>query len=111
MFPEELRKLRKQKNLNQAGLAEIVGMSQATIAAWEKGTRKPDVETISYLADFFGVSVDYLMGRDEPAATTSPESQMLWQQEKALLEQMTPEQRDRVKEYMRFLLSQQNSEA
>lgn len=66
MFSVALRELRKQKKLSQSALAEIVGMSQATVASWENGTRKPDVETVSYLADYFGVTVDYLMGRDEP---------------------------------------------
>ena len=66
MFSVALRELRKQKKLSQSALAEVVGMSQATVASWENGTRKPDVETVSYLADYFGVTVDYLMGRDEP---------------------------------------------
>lgn len=66
MFSDALRQLRKQKKINQASLADAIGMSQATIASWEKGTRKPDAETVAQLADYFGVSIDYLMGREEP---------------------------------------------
>ena len=104
MFSDELRKLRKQKKLNQAALAEIVGMSQATVAAWENGTRKPDVETISYLADYFGVTVDYLMGRDEPAAAPAVPERL--KESYALFQQLTDEEYAEIIEMAKFKLYQ-----
>jgi len=63
MFPDRLKDLRKQKKLTQGDLAELMGMSQATVASWEKGTRKPDIDALLQLAGILGCSVDYLLGR------------------------------------------------
>lgn len=63
MFAEALKHLRKARKLNQISLADIFGVSQATIASWESGKRQPDFETLLKIADFFQVSTDYLLGR------------------------------------------------
>lgn len=63
MFPDTLRELRKGKKINQMALAEAFDVSQAAIAAWEGGKRQPDFETLCRIADYFGVSTDYLLGR------------------------------------------------
>ena len=63
MFADVLRQLRKSKKINQATLAEALGMSQATITFWENGKRTPDIEMLSRLADYFNVTTDYLLGR------------------------------------------------
>lgn len=60
-----LRELRKEKGLTTTELGEIIGCSNPTITNYERGYRKPDPETLLKLADYFGVSVDYLLGRDE----------------------------------------------
>lgn len=60
---ERLKKLREAKGLNQQGLAMALGLSQSTISFYETGERKPDLEALIQLADFFGVSIDYLIGR------------------------------------------------
>lgn len=64
-FPERLKKLRKEKNLYQKELAEILGVSRPTISQYEAGTRRPDNETLEKLADYFKVSIDYLLGRTD----------------------------------------------
>jgi transcriptional regulator with XRE-family HTH domain len=60
---DRLKKLRETKGLNQQGLAMKLGLSQSTISFYETGERKPDLEALIQLADFFGVSIDYLIGR------------------------------------------------
>lgn len=57
-----LRELREQRRLNQEGLAMKLNVSQSTISAYEVGERVPDLETLIAIADFFGVSLDYLAG-------------------------------------------------
>lgn len=109
MFSDALRELRKQKKLNQSALAEIVGMSQATIAAWENGTRKPDVETISFLADYFGVTVDYLMGRDEHVQEEQGTVPAYLQESYDLLLQLTPEEYADILEMAKFKLYQRQN--
>jgi len=57
--------LRKQNNLSQWDLAEKIGISQQTISKYERGLLEPDFETLNFLADYFNVSIDYLLGRNE----------------------------------------------
>lgn len=61
---EILKKLRKEKGLTQAQLAERLNLSQATVASWEVGKRRPDIEFMPTLAEFYGVSVDELYGQE-----------------------------------------------
>ena len=62
-FAQRLRKIRKDRNLSQKKLAEKLGYARTTIANYEQNTRVPSLETISEIADYFKVSLDYLFGR------------------------------------------------
>ena len=57
-----LRELRKKAGLTQKEFAKIFGAAQNTVSQWETGTRSIDGETLCKLSDYFGVSVDYLLG-------------------------------------------------
>lgn len=57
--------LRKKFNLTQAELAQRLFIDQTTVSKWELGKAIPDQKMLAKLADFFNVSVDYLLGRDE----------------------------------------------
>lgn len=65
MFSGRLKLLRKSKGLTQTELANALHLSHGAIAMWETNKRQPDNDTMLRLADFFGVSVDYLLGREE----------------------------------------------
>lgn len=65
MFSERLKELRKKKGMTQIQFAEVFNISSGTIAMWETGKRKPDLETIKNIAEFFDVSVDYLIGNKQ----------------------------------------------
>lgn len=68
VLAQRLRQLRRMKDLTQRELAEAVHLSPATIGLYEVGKRLPDHNTLVKLADFFNVSVDYLLGRtDDPS--------------------------------------------
>jgi len=72
-----IAELRKAAKLSQAALGKIIKAAQNTISQWESGAREPDFETASKLADFFGVSIDYLLGRtDVPENSTHPASSL-----------------------------------
>ncbi len=60
-----LRALRKEKNLTIAKTADCLNMPFETYRSYEAGKNQADYDTLVKLADFFGVSVDYLLGRDE----------------------------------------------
>ena len=65
MFAERLKELRCEEDLNQAQLAEILGVSPSTIGMYEQGRRTPDLEVLNKIATHFQVSVDYLLGRTD----------------------------------------------
>lgn len=62
---KNLKLLRKQHNLSQKEIGNIFHASQNTVSQWENGTRKPSYDIIQEIADYFDVSVDYLLGRQE----------------------------------------------
>lgn len=68
-FGRQLRGLRKDRSLRQKDLAEALQVAQTTIANYEQGTRFPDETTLHRLADFFGVSLDFLLGRMETVSS------------------------------------------
>ena len=60
-----LKKLRKEKNISQLKLALDLNMNQNTISRYENGEREADYETLIKFADYFDVSLDYLLGRSD----------------------------------------------
>lgn len=77
-FAQRLRQLRKQKNLSQAELGEIVGLHYTHIGRYERGISRPSADTLKRIADALGVSGDYLMeGSLEDAARARLEDREL----------------------------------
>lgn len=65
-----LKLLREKESISQKKLGEILNMSQQAIAKWETGAASPDPVMLIKIADYFGVSIDYLVGRtDNPNIT------------------------------------------
>ena len=60
-----LKKLRKQAVLTQISLQMKTGIEQALLSKFENGDRIPPTETLMQLADFYNVSMDYIMGRTD----------------------------------------------
>lgn len=65
MRPERFAEMREKSGLTQAQLAEILNMTTRAISAWETGDRKPPIDKLEWLADYYNVSVDYLLGRTD----------------------------------------------
>lgn len=65
IFSERLKELMKEQNLNQVRLAERIGVKQNTISAWLLKKKEPCIFSLWVVADYFDVSVDYLIGRSE----------------------------------------------
>lgn len=62
-----IRQVRKELKITMKELGEIIGVAESTISMYETGNREPDLRTLSQIADYFNVSVDYLLGRDTPS--------------------------------------------
>lgn len=60
-----LKQLRKKRGISQLQLAIELGMSQNTVSRYETGEREADYKTLILLADYFNVSIDYLLERTE----------------------------------------------
>jgi len=62
---ERLRLLRKEQNLPQEKTAAEIGVGFSTYRRYETGERVPDADVLVRIADYYGVSLDYLVGRAE----------------------------------------------
>lgn len=62
MFAERLKLLRNEKKITQAELASLMKVGRPTIAGYETKGTQPDYEKLAWLASFFNVSTDYLLG-------------------------------------------------
>ena len=60
-----LKKLRKEKNISQLKLAIDLNMNQNSISRYENYEREADYKTLIKFADYFDVSLDYLLGRTD----------------------------------------------
>lgn len=60
-----IKELRTEKKLGQNQLADLLGVSNASISYWETGKQVPSAEVIFKLAQFFGVSADFILGISE----------------------------------------------
>ena len=75
MLCERIRDLRESRRLLQTELAELLGVNQRTYSRYELGEVAVSLDVIDRLADFYGTSVDFLMGRTnrmQPYPRTAP---------------------------------------
>lgn len=97
-FMSRLKATRKQKHLSQDKLAELLGVTKQAVSHWERGTRKPDQETLLAIADILNVSTDYLLGHADMT------TQIITPEELELLELFRgTKQNKRLVEYARKL--------
>lgn len=107
-FAERLKKLRTENGLTQDQLSEKSGLSHACIALLEVEKRSPTAQTLNALADYFGVTTDYLLGRtddeefvirkDKPAPLPADQQEL-----NNLFQLLAPVYRVQVLEYTRYM--------
>lgn len=73
-FSNMMKSLRRKRNLTQEQIAEALGVSGQAVSKWETGTSYPDISLLPVLADYFGVSVDCLLGHDMTKQTEEIEN-------------------------------------
>lgn len=102
---ESLKILRKKKNLTQKDVADAIGITFQTYSYYETGRTKPTPKTLCKLADFFGVTIDELLGRTpqlfDDARIDRPEIIELFNQ-------LSAEEQQQVIGYMKGLIYQHN---
>ncbi len=65
IFGNNLKLLRLEKGLSQKALGEIFGVCNQTVSFWETGSREPDLDTVKNIAEYFDVSVDFLLDKQD----------------------------------------------
>lgn len=65
MAKNRIKELRKARGVSQAVLANLLGVAQNTLSYWENGKYDIDNKSLSMMADYFGVSIDYILCRDQ----------------------------------------------
>ena len=81
-----IKALREDLDLRQSDLAQAVGIDQRTISNYETGKTNPDSEALIRLADFFNVTIDYLVGRTDFTAVGDKERAKLVEKIKSELD-------------------------
>lgn len=71
---EKIQLLMMSRHMNKADLAKAVGVSSGNLNDWSSGRSSPSVEKLIKLADFFDVSLDYLVGRDDRYPAPTPDT-------------------------------------
>lgn len=62
-FPKRLQRLREQRGVSRRVLSELCGLNDKAVVRFERGERKPSPDALCAMADYFGVTVDYLLCR------------------------------------------------
>jgi transcriptional regulator with XRE-family HTH domain len=104
MLNENLKRLRLSRHLTQMQLAEKLNVSQSTITSWENGKRRPDLDFIPVIAEFYGVSINDIYGTDDqnPDSTDALDDKFIH-----LVHLLSPENRARAEAYIEGLLTAQ----
>ena len=100
---QSLIELRKKKGLSRQNFADELGMSVHTYIKYEKENVKPTYETLCKIADFYGVTTDYLLGRETAPEQETLTSLNLTEKEKAFIRtyaEFSPEKREHFMEIL-----------
>lgn len=102
VFQTRLKELREASGYkSQQSFADAFGVAQSTVGGWESGKREPNYETTMRLADYFGVTIDYLLGREDVKKMPAPgdgdgQADEIDQQIMAYVQRMAPKQKQAI---------------
>lgn len=82
---KNLKKLRKQHNLSQQKLADLLLVSQQSVYKYENGITSPDIETLIRMADYFDTSIDYLVEHTDIPHKIEPVKDTMLNEEETVL--------------------------
>ena len=72
-----IKKVREKNKISQAKLADFLNITQQAVSAYEKEEREPNIDTLNKIADYFNVTVDYLLGRTDTPNTVTLEGDQI----------------------------------
>jgi len=101
-FGEQLKTLLEERDMSQVELAQALHLGKSTVSQYISGTRTPDLATLKRIAEFFAVSLDFLLGQAEvrwPAVVREADVELAVRR----LIDLHPEDRKRLLDYMDYL--------
>ncbi len=101
---KNLKVLRTEQNISQQQLADVIGVSQQSVNKYENHSVEPDINTMIKIADYFCVSVDYLIGRTKSRHETGVFSEEKFNLEEINLVKKYRKSNTREKEIIQFIL-------
>lgn len=107
---KRIKELRTEKKLTQAELGEKINSTQRQVSKWELGAIEPNITDLQKLADFFGCTVDYLIGREEEDGVVIVSGNELSKDESALIDKLRcldPLNKELAYQYVDFLSERQ----
>lgn len=117
MNTESLKAARKKSGKTQKEVADSLGVGQSTYKNYECGLREPNGDTVVALANLFGVSTDYLLGRPDAKPPEEPLDEFARKEHLKSLEKvfmkkylaLTEEQRDKVLDFLRGVVAEETA--
>ena len=106
-FSLRLKNLRAESKISQSALGQMIGISQQTVAKWEKGLATPNPETVGKLAQIFDVSADFLLGISDRKSNESEDIKFaLWGGD---ADEISDEMLEDVRRYAKFIHEQKKN--
>ena len=102
MFYNRLAALIKQRGKTQKYVLEQLGISKSTFDGWRQRGSTPNAETVQKIADYFGVSVAYLLGKEDKEEAATEAAGAI-----PNFEKLTEANKEKVREYVELLLTAQ----
>ncbi|EGK59520.1 XRE family transcriptional regulator [Centipeda periodontii DSM 2778] len=107
-----MKLLREQHNLSQTDLAKILNISRQSYNFYENEKRDPDTTMLIRIADFFNVSLDYLLGQTNDPSPLIKEKTPSYQEEVLRdIEDITPEMASEVRQFINYLKHKEETAA
>lgn len=76
-FGDNLRTLIEERNMTQKDIAKQLNIAPSTLGSYVQSVREPDFSTLKQIADYFDVSIDYLLGHNSGKTSNSQENELL----------------------------------
>ena len=97
-----IKQLRLEKRIPQKDLAESIGISPSTIGMYEQNRRVPDADTLIKLSTYFGVTIDYLLGKTEQKEKPTKEDGEPSERDKQLIDLISALPDDKLQQVLDF---------
>lgn len=102
MFSQKLKDLRKQHNLTQAELAKKLNVGTSTIGMYESSIRRPSYEVLKKIANYFNVTVDYLIDDNNIESLEDIDDLIAFTKN---IKKLSPKQKEQIQGFINYILN------